>query len=256
MPNGIPKLAIDGVRSRRGETKGRAEPSAPQPRGKNTLSREVYLRLKNGIFDFSLSPGQRYSEYELAELLDVSRTPLRLALHVLGHEGYLQHVGGHSCWQVRPLDLSYYEDLYDFRVEIEALAMRMIDKAQSLSALTDLRDFWCAPAAKRNMDGDIVGQQDEHFHIRLVGFAENKAMSRTFADLTDRIRVIRRLDFTTPARILATYAEHAAIIAVLEKRDLGTAEALVRQHIETSRIEIRKITFHNLAIARSIAPIG
>ncbi len=73
-------------------------------RGK--LSQEVHSRLKQSIFDFRLPPGQRYSEAALADMMTVSRTPLRLALHILEHEGYLQNVGGHNCWQVRPLDLS------------------------------------------------------------------------------------------------------------------------------------------------------
>ena len=226
---------------------------APQLRNKSTLSQDVYLRLKKGIFDFSLPPGQRYSEHELSESLKVSRTPLRLALHILGHEGYLQHVGGHSCWQVRPLDLPYYEDLYDFRSEIEALAVRMSGEVKPTAAFAELRDFWCAPAAERVMDGDIVAQRDEEFHLALVSFAGNGAMLRTFAELTDRIRIIRRLDFTSPERILAAYIEHAGILDALEKGDIAAAEQRIRRHIEASRIEIRKITFHNLAIARSIA---
>jgi DNA-binding GntR family transcriptional regulator len=220
---------------------------------KSTLSQEVYGRLKQDIFDFRMPPGQRYSEHELAATLQVSRTPLRLALHVLAHEGYVQNVGGHSSWQVRPLDLAFYEDLYDYRVEIEALALRRLCAADSPPPLMALRAFWCVPKARRELQGHLVAQHDEVFHSTLVGFAGNRAMLRSFDELTDRIRIIRRLDFVSPERIVTAYQEHGEILRAVETRDGVEAERLIRRHIETSRVEIRSITFHRMAVATSAA---
>jgi DNA-binding GntR family transcriptional regulator len=220
---------------------------------KSTLSQEVYARLKQDIFDFRMPPGQRYSEHELAATLEVSRTPLRLALHVLAHEGYLQNVGGHSCWQVRPLDLAFYEDLYDYRVEIEVLALRRICAAQRVPPLTELSAFWRAPKARRELRGNVVAQHDEVFHSTLVSLAGNRAMLRSFDELTDRIRIIRRLDFVSPERIVTTYAEHGEILRAVELRDGVKTERLIRRHIETSRVEIRNITFHRMAVATALA---
>ncbi|CCB66748.1 MULTISPECIES: GntR family transcriptional regulator [unclassified Hyphomicrobium] len=224
---------------------------------KSSLSQEVYARLKQSIFDFRMPPGQRYSEQELAVALQVSRTPLRLALHVLAHEGYLQNVGGHSAWQVRPLDLSFYEDLYDFRVEIEALALRRICARDVAPDLSELRAFWCVPKEARELDGAIVGPKDEEFHRTLIRLSGNQAMARAFDELTDRIRIIRRLDFVSPERIAVAYDEHSQILAAVEARDAALSERLIRHHIETSRIEIRKLTLHHMAIATgTTAPVG
>lgn len=231
---------------------------AVRPSGeKSSLSQEVYARLKQSIFDFRMPPGQRYSEQELAAALQVSRTPLRLALHVLAHEGYLQNVGGHSAWQVRPLDLSFYEDLYDFRVEIEALALRRICAQDVAPGLSGLRAFWCVPKEARELDGAIVGPKDEEFHRALVRLSGNQAMARAFDELTDRIRIIRRLDFVSPERIAVAYDEHGQILEAVEARDAALSERLIRRHIETSRIEIRKLTLHHMAIATATtAPVG
>src|SRR6202042_1368106 len=84
-----------------------ASPEAP-PR---TLAEDVHRRLKQAIFDFRMPPGQRYSEHELSSVLAVSRTPLRLALHILEHEGYLANVGGRSAWAGRPPGLSLFGGL-------------------------------------------------------------------------------------------------------------------------------------------------
>ena len=218
---------------------------------KSTLSQEVYGRLRQSIFELRMPPGQRYSEHELAAALQVSRTPLRLALHVLAHEGYVQNVGGHSSWQVRPLDIAFYEDLYVYRVEIEVLALRRLCAADSALPLEALRAFWCVPEAQRELRGHVVAQHDEVFHNTLVRFAGNQAMLRSFDELTDRIRIIRRLDFISPERILTAYVEHGEILRAVAGHDGIEAERLIRSHIEASRVEIRGITFHRMAVATS-----
>lgn len=220
-----------------------------EPKGAK-LSDAAYAQLKQRIFDFRLPPGQRYSEAVLAEMLAISRTPLRLALHVLEHEGFLQNVGGHNCWQVRALDLSYYEDLYDFRLELEALAIRMAARRAEQPPLDALAEFWCGDPAARRVDSEFVAESDEAFHIAIVALANNTSMLRSFCEITDRIRIIRRVDFISEQRIAKTYEEHAAIVQALLAQDFAQAEDLIRRHIDTSREEIRKITVYNMSVRR------
>jgi DNA-binding GntR family transcriptional regulator len=219
------------------------------PSGRETLADEVYRRLKDDIFEFRMPPGQRYSEQELATSLGVSRTPLRFALHALAHQGYLERLDGHSSWQVKPLDLDYYEDLYEFRLSIELYAVQRICKLDALEALPELGRFWRVPKAHRVLDGARVAAEDERFHRALVALAGNQAMLRTFDDLTERIRIIRRLDFVDPARIEAAFEEHKKILEMLLARKAASAEILMRAHIGSSRTEIRHITLHRLALA-------
>jgi DNA-binding GntR family transcriptional regulator len=218
------------------------------------LSKDVYARLKQSIFDFRMPPGQRYSEHQLAAELQVSRTPLRLALHVLAHEGYLKNLGGHSAWQVRPLDLAFYEDLYDFRVEIEATALRLACLGDRKEDLARLVAVWRVPLADRLSDGNVVAELDEAFHRTLVGLSGNQAMLRAFEELTERIRIIRRLDFISPERVSRTYDEHSEILHALETGDAERAQSLVRQHIAASRVEIRRLTLHKLSLATQSSP--
>jgi DNA-binding GntR family transcriptional regulator len=230
------------------DQKARTAVTAIDERGR--LSEDVYARLKQSIFDFRMPPGQRYSEHALAAELQVSRTPLRLALHVLAHEGYVKNLGGHSAWQVRPLDLAFYEDLYDFRVEIEATAMRLASVRDHWKDVARLVAVWCVPLADRLSDGNRVAELDEAFHRTLVGLSGNKAMLRAFEELTERIRIIRRLDFISPERVSTTYDEHSEILRALGGGNAEKAQNLVRQHIAASRVEIRRITLHRLSLAQ------
>jgi DNA-binding GntR family transcriptional regulator len=213
------------------------------------VERGVYERIKDDIFEFRMPPGQRYAEQALATALGVSRTPLRFALHVLAKEGYLDRVEGHACWQVKPLDLDYYEDLYDFRMSIETIAVRRLCTADVMAELVDRVGFWRGPKKQRVLDGKEVAREDEQFHRTLVQLAGNREMLRTFDNLTERIRIIRRLDFINPERIAATYDEHAKILEMLLGRKAESAEMLIKAHINESRTEIRHITLHRLALA-------
>lgn len=218
-------------------------------REKSTLAESVYQRIKDEIFEFRMAPGQRYAEQELASRFGVSRTPLRFALHVLAREGYLIRVAGHAGWQVKPLDLAYFEDLYDFRVQIELVALRRLCAADPMPDLRELRAFWCVPVDQRLADGQAVARADEQLHGTLVALAGNQEMKRVHADLTERIRIIRRLDFIEPERIASAYDEHKAILDALVQRRADQAEMLLKAHIAASRAEIRHITLHRLAVA-------
>lgn len=228
--------------------------SAPSDPDKTSLAQAVHARIKDEIFEFRMAPGQRYAEQELADRFGVSRTPLRFALHALAHEGYLRRVAGHAGWQVPPFDLAYYEDLYDFRTQIELIAVRRLCAMDPAPDLRELCAFWRAPRRARVADGAIVGQEDERLHSTLVALAGNQEMLRVHRDLTERIRIIRRLDFIEPARISAAYDEHAKILGALLARRTGDAEMMIRAHIEASRAEIRHITLHRLSMAAQRGP--
>jgi len=95
-----------------------------------------------------------------------------------------------------------------------------------------------------------VSQWDEAFHSTLVAAAGNTEMVRVHREVTDRIRIIRRLDFTKQARIDATYDEHAKILKAIHRKRGDQAAMLLRAHSETSQAEVRKITLHQVHLAR------
>lgn len=222
---------------------------APDEAVRSTLAQQTHARIKEEIFEFRMAPGERYSEQELANRLGVSRTPLRFALHVLAREGYLVRLDGHACWQVKPFELSYYDDLYDFRTQLELIAVRRLCTLDPAPDLSELCAFWLAPKRQRVRDGVTVAREDEKFHSALVALAGNAEMQRTHASLTERIRIIRRLDFISAERIDAAFEEHAGILRALLARRAEEAAKLIQGHIGASRVEISRITLQRLAQA-------
>jgi len=226
----------------------RPTPAAPEARG--NLAEQVYAELKSQLLDFHLVPGDRFSEAEIGARLGVSRTPVREALFKLRNEGVLD-VESKSGWFVRPIDFDKLEQLYDLRVLLElACVARLCARTEAAPALDELKAVWLVPVAERLSDGREVGLLDEQFHATLVRAAGNAEVARVHWDVTERIRIIRRLDFTRADRVEATYGEHAKILRAVIQRKADQAQLLLRSHIEQSKAEVRKITLATLHEAR------
>lgn len=216
-----------------------------------SLADQAYDEIKKRIFDFDLMPGDRLSETDLAQQIDVSRTPLRQALQRLQHEGFVEAIPKVG-WLIPRLNFEKFDELYDFRVLIECFAVRCLCSfAKDRSELQGLCKAWQVPVRERLKDHLEVGALDETFHLKMVEFTGNREMLRTYREITERMRIIRRLDFYKPERIAATYDEHGKILSAILKRRADEAQRLLKAHIEHSKIEVRKITFDMLYQARN-----
>ncbi|PPC75106.1 GntR family transcriptional regulator [Pokkaliibacter plantistimulans] len=229
---------------------GTPEGKKPLKRRPENLAERIYAQLKDDIFEFRLLPGDRFTEQDIAAQTDASRTPVREALYRLQREGYVD-VHFRSGWQVRPFDFRYFEDLYDVRIILETAAVRRLCERESTAPqLEDLKRIWMVPAEERLQDGPTVSGLDERFHMMLVEATGNKEMAAIHKSVTEKIRIIRRLDFTKPFRVEATYNEHAKILGLIIQRRADQAQSLLKSHIEESKAEVRKITLHMLHTAR------
>ncbi len=128
----------------------RPKPAAARA-ARASRSDQVYAQLKHDIADFNLVPGDRFTEMELCERLDVSRTPVRQALYRLQQEGYVE-VLFRAGWRVLPFDFDQFEQLYDLRMVLETTAVqRLCEDAAGAdrSALEALAAIWLVPQQQR-----------------------------------------------------------------------------------------------------------
>src|ERR1017187_4588827 len=220
------------------------------------LAEHAYAELKALIHDFQLLPGDRFSEPEMGQRLGVSRTPGREALFRLRNEGFLE-VESKSGWFIKPIDFDKLDQLYDLRVVLElASVARLCVRSGEPPELESLKAAWLVPPGERLSNMREVGALDEQFHATLVRAAGNAEIARVHWDVTERIRIVRRLDFTRDDRVEATYIEHAQILRAVLQRKPDQAQLLLRSHVEQSKAEVRKITLGTLHEARARAALS
>ncbi len=211
------------------------------------LADAAYGTLKRDILDFRLAPGDRFTETEIADRLRVSRTPVREALFRLEREGYLE-VRQRNGWLVKPLDFDTLDHFYELRSVLETAAVRALCAPDQVPdprrALQPLTDIWLVDASHYSQDGEWLADLDERFHMDLVAAAGNPEIARVHRAATERIRIVRRLDFTQPERIAHTYAEHGAILTAILQRDADGATRLLQAHIGDSQAAVRLSLIH------------
>ena len=183
-----------------------------------------------------LPPGARIAEGPLAEMLGVSRTPVRESLQRLRQEGLLVEVGGGSGLRgrlaVAPLERDRMEELYALAGAIEALAVRGLSKLegsqreQLARRLEKTEGAFHAEARRRAPEYDRLFELHQAFHRALVEAAagpETRAVLRTIKPQLDRYEwfyaPMAGPDFTPTRR------EHAAIVEAVRH---GTAQELER----------------------------
>ena len=221
---------------------------SPISSSSKNLGDSVYRALKSDIFEFRLLPGTRFSENEVASRTRVSRTPVREALFRLQREGYVQ-VHAKSGWSVRPLDFDLLDHLYDLRLVLESAAVERLCAGEPKAALAGLEKVWLVAPRSRLTDGARVARLDEEFHSTLVEAAGNPELARVHHSITERIRIVRRLDFTHPERVVYTYLEHGQILRAVLARRSARAVQLLARHIGASKDEVHKISLHRLHLA-------
>lgn len=225
---------------------------------RQNLTERIYQQLKQDIFSFRLLPGDRFTESEIAARMIASRTPVREALTRLQREGFVE-VSFRSGWQVKPFDFRQFEQLYDVRIVLELAAVKRLCDMEPGPNLEALKRTWLIAPEDRLTDGPRVCALDEQFHEQLVEAAGNPEMARIHHDLTERLRIVRRIDFIKTYRVEATYEEHGKIMRTIIERRSDDAQRLLKTHIEASKSEVRKITLHMLHEAQlqtSIAPLN
>lgn len=223
----------------------------PKPFPASSLVDRVYHRVKQDLFDFQLLPGDRFTETEVAQRVQVSRTPVREALMRLEREGYLT-MKPKAGWQVKPFDFRLFQELYDLRTILETASIRQVVSRLPLAGVDDLAKRWILSPLERKKDGQALAEADEAFHHTLVVLAGNREVSRLHQEITERIRIVRRLDFTNQDRLSATYEEHEAIVKALKSGQADEACELLTRHIAQSRAAVETITLARLELARSL----
>ncbi|VFS56248.1 transcriptional regulator NanR [Kluyvera cryocrescens] len=98
--------------------------------------------------------------------------------------------------------------------------------------LASLRAIWLVAPEAQLLECDNIASLDEQFHIALTEAAGNRELASILTNITNRIRIMRRLDFEYETRITQTYKEHAELLDAIEQRDEERAVALISAHIK------------------------
>jgi GntR family transcriptional regulator of vanillate catabolism len=213
---------------------------------------KAVLRLRELLLSGEVGPGERVAEIPLAARLGVSRTPLRLALSTLAHEGLLDMLPG-GGFVVRDFDPSDIADAIELRGVLEGTAARLAaERLAEPAELALLREAvetmepLVRTAEPGVADFERYVAANAIFHARLLDLAKSPMLRRAMAQAvalpfaSPSSFVLGQADLPESREILQlAQAQHRAILEAIEAREGTRAEALAREHARLAKQNLK-----------------
>jgi GntR family transcriptional regulator of vanillate catabolism len=233
------------------------------PRGNGDRSQTVKatLGLRELVFDGVFSPGERVPEVDLAVRLGVSRTPMRLALSTLAHEGLLEPLAG-GGFVVRSFTRDDIADAIELRGVLEGTAARLA--AERLESPSELEALMVASEELDEVVHDPSAEAfvryvelNDAYHDALVALAKSPMLARAIANVV-------ALPFAAPGALLSSQAslqrsreivavaqhQHRVLIDALRGRQGARAESIAREHAQLARMNLDLVLEDHAVLAQ------
>ena len=217
----------------------------------DSQSGRAMLQLRKLLLRGDFQPGERLSELPLVSRLGVSRTPIRLALERLAHEGLLETLpsGG---FQVRQFNLADILDSIEMRGVLEGTAARMAAERfcdrEEMRAIGDLQERMDAITLETAESFASYMDLNEAFHTAMANLAKSPMLIRSLA-------YVKTLPFAAPSAMVYARSklpksaemfiigqeQHHAMLEAIEHRQGSRAEALAREHARLARRNLESV---------------
>lgn len=212
---------------------------------KSDLTKEkIYERLKAYLLSGNIEPGGRIHQEMCAEILNVSRTPVREALQRLASDGLVVQSEDRG-FRVVQLSVDEMEELFDMRSVLEAFAMRLICQRitpEIIDKLSQCIEESEIALNQRNPDG--VFEANTAFHNTLYSLIEDrKRFLSMLNNMKDHILRYRKQTLMHFDRAQKSIIAHKKIVFALKTKDPNVTEYLMRIHIQESKEDAMEINF-------------
>jgi DNA-binding GntR family transcriptional regulator len=195
----------------------------------------AHRRLRELILDGTYQPGARLTELDVAAQLEMSRTPVREALHALAADGLVQPSGrGVTVVELAPEEL---QDAYQVRAALEGLTAELAAGRQrdgriapaDLRALQEIADA-AAAATSAGRLAEGVGH-NRAFHRRIAELSGNAMALQALDRVWDLIHVSTLRSLRQTARTAHVSGQHDKLLAAIVEGRGDDAGRVAREHV-------------------------
>ncbi|MDR7103085.1 GntR family transcriptional regulator [Croceicoccus sp. BE223] len=196
-------------------------------------SDRAYHAIRSSILSGKLLPGEQIVEEALAELVGLSRTPVRDALRRLEAELLVERNETQRTF-VANWSLADISDAFELRAIVEGRAARLAAARMTEEALVRLRDANEIVREAVECDRPDVAmflEGNRAFHTALVEAADSRRLSALLSTLIEQPVIWRTAHHYDHSSLKRSHLDHRELISAFERRDGAWAEAIMRSHI-------------------------
>ena len=205
---------------------------------RKSLGQHVFDNLKQAIIRGNITPGEWLVESHIAQMLGISRTPVREAIHKLEREGLIERQprGGFTILGLGRDDI---EETFGIRSVLEGYAARLATvkhRSKELKALeTKIEEF---QVCLNNGKLDVLPEINTEFHDLLYALSKSPRLIHMINALRDQIFRFRQMILKDDKLATISNEDHIQMLKFMRKRDAEGVEMLVRDHILRGQDEV------------------
>jgi DNA-binding GntR family transcriptional regulator len=210
-------------------------PKLALPSESPSLAEAVAQSVRDGIAAGQLVPDQTYSVYQLAELLGVSRSPVREGLLRLAEAGLIE-IRRNRGFRVLPPRAHDIEEIIGIRLALEPPAARLAAEQATAEEHTAIRSALdtMATAAARG-DQASFWPADRALHDLLLRASGRPRTAAIVEQLRSTAALLGPPTTASGRTLTEIHAEHEPVVTAVLARDGAAAEAAMRAHLEATR---------------------
>ncbi|HJV45585.1 MAG TPA: GntR family transcriptional regulator [Bacillota bacterium] len=197
---------------------------------------KVFEFIKNAILEGQFKAGERIVERELADRLNISRTPIREALFRLESVGLVKTLPRKGV-VVNRMTTEDIIEIFTILSSLESLTARLA--TQKLNVEQELKLDRLVDRINEALNNEESGNDYSQFHLEIREIIHEAAKSPRLHEilhsLIEYIRAFAYLSQETPERRRKAFEEHREIAKAIRNREVELAENLARIHIENSK---------------------
>jgi DNA-binding GntR family transcriptional regulator len=206
-----------------------------------TLVEQVYEKILDAICNGTLAPGDRVTQDDLAESLQVSRQPVMTALGQLKQQGFLIERGRRGL-QVAPADLSRFDAIYELRSALEPLAASLAAvRANPGQIATGESLVAHGRATAASADPTALLLADVSFHQWVYRTSGNPLIVESMEANWQHLRRAMGEVLRHPSLALVVWDEHDLILKAIAAGDAERAGETMKQHVTTAHARVSEL---------------
>lgn len=199
----------------------------------STAEQEAYRHLLQELRLGKYQAGDRLIPEDIAAEIGMSRMPVREALWRLASEGLVVQRPNRGCI-VAGLSLDDLYETFAMRSVLEGLAVRLAMPRVDAEVIDELEVLLDRMERAGSRGGSDWVTRHQNFHGYICGLSERPKLIRQIAALHVVIEPYMRIWFDYVEKPLTAREEHQKLIDALRSGDAARAEAVMRDHIEST----------------------
>lgn len=197
----------------------------------------AYKGIRELILEEQIVQGALLSENQLAEYLNMSRTPVREAIRRLEAEGILESIPGLGTF-LRPMTENDIKHIYEVRKALELIACETAVYRITDQEIEEERELLMA-LLKRHENGESIDRMefsriDGNLHDMIINKSDNHYIKILMDQIYFHVDRYRITSFKVSLDLVESTRQHLDLLDAFAQRDLEKIKERVLSHLEWS----------------------